>query len=113
MNAKAMRPGDWSLWRALEEWRNKRHELEPLFATAGVPGEIEAMVNRVVVDLKRAPPTPPLVSGDKQRDAEELNRYHEGYFRHYDDSFYKVEAMLALPWVPEMQPLAEAIREEL
>src|SRR5690606_14763752 len=38
---------------------------------------------------------------------------HEGYFRHYDDSFYKVEAMLALPWVPEMQPLAEAIREEL
>ncbi|WP_148715116.1 hypothetical protein [Chitinolyticbacter meiyuanensis] len=113
MNAKALRPADWSLWRALEDWRSKRHELEPLFATAGVPGEIETVVNRVLVDLKRSPPTPPLVSGDTQRDAEELARYHDGYFRHFEDSFYKVETMLALPWVPEMQPLGGAIREEL
>ncbi|HSC79524.1 MAG TPA: hypothetical protein VLC08_04160 [Chitinolyticbacter sp.] len=114
MSAKASsRTADWSLWRALEDWRAKRHELEPLFATAGVPGELESLVNRVLVDLRRSPPTAPLVSGDTQRDIEERARYHEGFYRHYDDSFYKVETMLALPWVPEMQALAGAIREEL
>ncbi|UXY16878.1 hypothetical protein N8I74_07645 [Chitiniphilus purpureus] len=104
---------EWSLWRALEDWRRKRHELEPLFAAAGLANEQETLVNRALVDLKRTPPTMPLVSGDPQHDEEELARYREAYYRHFDESLYKVDTLLQLPWVPEMAPLAEAIRAEV
>ncbi|GAA5786091.1 hypothetical protein [Chitiniphilus shinanonensis] len=104
---------EWTLWRALEEWRAKKRELEPMFAAAGLGDEQETLANRAMVDLKRAPPTPPLVSGDTQRDIEEARRYREAYYRHFDESLYKIEALLRLPWVPEMEPLAEAIRGEI
>ncbi|WP_028456339.1 hypothetical protein [Chitinilyticum litopenaei] len=104
---------DWSIWRALEEWRSKRHELDPIFARAGIAPELETMVNRVCVDLKRTPPTAPLVSGDPSRDGQELSRYHEGYYRHYDEPLYKVESLLRQPWVPEAAPQAALIQQEV
>ncbi|MDR3410316.1 MAG: hypothetical protein P4L87_05115 [Formivibrio sp.] len=104
---------DWSIWKALEEWRNRRHELDPLFAKAGIAPEVESAVNMVCVNLRRQPPTPPLVTGDKTRDTEEFGRYHDGYFRHFDDSFQRAETLLYLPWVPEMAPFAESVRAEI
>lgn len=104
---------DWSIWRALEEWRSKRHELDPIFAYAGINASLESQVNRICVDLKRTAPTPPLVTGDPSRDGEELARYHEGYYRHYDEALYKAEGLLRQPWVPEAAPQAQAIEQEI
>ncbi|WP_028453427.1 hypothetical protein [Chitinilyticum aquatile] len=104
---------DWSIWRALEEWRSKRHELDPIFAYAGINSGLESLVNRICVDLKRTAPTPPLVSGDPSRDGEELARYHEGYYRHFDEALYKTEGLLRQPWVPEAAPQVEAIQQEI
>lgn len=104
---------DWSIWKALEEWRNRRHELDPLFARAGIAPEVESAVNLVCVNLRRQTPTSPLVTGDKHRDEEEFGRYYLAYFRHFDDSFLRAETLLRLPWVPEAAPLAEQIRTEI
>ena len=104
---------DWSIWKALEEWRNRRHELDPLFARAGVAPEIESAVNLVCVNLRRQTPTPPLVTGDKYRDEEEFGRFYQGYFRHFDDGFQRAETLLRLPWVPEAAPIAEQIHSEI
>lgn len=104
---------DWSIWKALEEWRNRRHELDPLFAKAGIAPDVESAVNMVCVNLRRQTPTPPLLTGDKTRDEEEFGRFHDGYFRHFDDSFLRAETLLQLPWVPEMAAQAELIRAEI
>ncbi len=104
---------DWSIWKALEEWRNRRHELDPLFANAGIAPEIKSAVNLVCVNLRRQTPTPPLLTGDKHRDEEEFGRYHQAYFRHFDDGFQRAETLLRLPWVPEVALFAEQIREEI
>ncbi|MBS1157452.1 MAG: hypothetical protein H6R07_3376 [Proteobacteria bacterium] len=104
---------EWSIWKALEEWRNRRHELDPLFARAGIAPEVESAVNMVCVNLRRQTPTPPLLTGDKTRDEEEFGRYHDGYYRHFDDSLLRAETLLRLPWVPETAPLAERIRAEI
>jgi hypothetical protein len=104
---------DWSIWKALEEWRNRRHELVPVFAQAGVSSDVESAINMVCVNLKRQPPTPPLVSGDKTRDEDTLNMFHGGVFRHFDESFFRAESLLQLPWVPEMALLADRIRGEI
>lgn len=104
---------DWSIWKALEEWRTRRHELDPIFAKAGIAPEVESAVNMVCVNLRRQPPTPPLITGDKTRDEEEFGRYHEGYYRHFDDSFLRAESLLRLPWVPETNTLADQIRAEI
>lgn len=104
---------DWSIWKALEEWRNRRHELDPIFAGAGIAPEVESAVNLVCVNLKRQSPTPPLVTGDKMRDEEEFGRYHAAFYRHFDDSFQRAENLLRLPWVPEAAPVAEKVRVEI
>lgn len=104
---------DWSIWKALEEWRNRRHELDPLFARAGIAPEIESAVNMVCVNLRRQTPTSPLVTGDKHRDEEEFGRYYQAYARHFDDSFQRAEALLRLPWVPEAAPFADQVRAEI
>lgn len=104
---------DWSIWQALEEWRNKRHELDPVFARAGVAPELDSMANRIGLDLRRSPPTRPLLSGDKARDEEEIGRYNEAYFRHYDEPLDKVEGLLRRPWVPEAGPIADLVRQEV
>lgn len=103
----------WSVWKALEDWRNKRHELDPIFAKAGFAPEIESMINRICVDLRRQAPTPPLISGDEMRDREVLAMYHEAFARQYSEGLYQTEAMLQVPWVPEAAPIAEAIRVEI
>jgi hypothetical protein len=54
-----------------------------------------------------------LLTGDKTRDEEEFGRYHEGFFRHFDDSFQRAETLLRLPWVPEIIPFAERVRTEI
>ncbi len=104
---------DWSVWKALEDWRGRKHELDPLFAAAGIAPELDSMVTRVLVDLRRAPPTAPLLTGDKTRDETEFGRFHEAYFRYYDDSLQKVESLLQHAWVPEAEPIAKEIRAEL
>lgn len=104
---------DWSIWKALEEWRNRRHELDPIFAKAGIAPEVESAVNMVCVNLRRQPPTPPLLTGEKTRDDEEFGRYHEGYYRHFDDSFLRAESLLRLTWVPEAAPVADQVRTEI
>ncbi|XZG69545.1 hypothetical protein ACTSKR_12915 [Chitinibacteraceae bacterium HSL-7] len=100
---------EWSVWRALDEWRKKKRELDRPFAFAGVADDLDSALNRALVDLKRAPPTPPLVSGDTQFDEQEVLRYRQAFFRHYDESLYKIERALQMPWVPEMRPLAERV----
>ena len=104
---------DWSIWKALEEWRNRWHELAPIFACTGIAPEVESAVNLVCVNLKRQPPTPPLLTGDKMRDDEEFGRYYAGVYRHFDDSFQRAENLLRLPWVPEAAPAAEKVRTEI
>lgn len=104
---------DWSIWKALEEWRSRRHELDPIFAKAGIAPEVESAVNMVCVNLRRQTPTPPLMTGDKTRDDEEFGRYHEGYYRHFDDSLLRAESLLRLQWVPETAPVADRIRAEI
>ncbi|MBE9609861.1 hypothetical protein [Chitinilyticum piscinae] len=104
---------DWSIWNALEEWRSRRHELDAVFAYAGINNNLETQVNRICVDLKRQPPTPPLVTGDPSRDGVELARYYEGYYRHFDDSLEKAESLLRQPWVPEAESLAQVIHAEI
>lgn len=104
---------DWSVWKALEEWRVRRNELAPIFAKAGVAAEVGSAVNMVCVNLRRHPPTPPLLTGEKTRDEEEFGRYYEGYFRHYDDSLLRIESLLRLPWVPETSITADKIRTEV
>ncbi|WP_035060089.1 hypothetical protein [Andreprevotia chitinilytica] len=91
----------------------KKHELEPVFARAGLSSDLETLANRIAVDMRRSPPTPPLVSGDEHRDREELKRYREGYYRHYDEPLYKVETMLTHAWVPEAAPIAAEIKAEV
>jgi len=75
---------DWSVWKALEDWRNKRHELDPIFAKAGLAPEIETMVNRICVDLRRQTPTPPLLTGNEARDKEVFAMFHEAYARQFE-----------------------------
>ncbi|SFN11886.1 hypothetical protein SAMN05660284_00568 [Formivibrio citricus] len=104
---------DWSIWKALEDWRGRRHELAPVFARAGVAPDVESAINMVCVNLKRHPPTPPLVTGDKTRDEESVGMYHAGFYRHFDESFYRAESLLQLSWVPEVAPLGERIRAEI
>ncbi|SMC24085.1 hypothetical protein SAMN02745857_01743 [Andreprevotia lacus DSM 23236] len=104
---------EWSIWRALEEWRSKKHELNPVFARAGIFSDFETQINRIALDLRRAPPTPPLFSGDEHRDREELGRFRDGFYRHYDETLYKVETLLSHAWVPEAEPIAGEVRMEL
>lgn len=104
---------EWSVWKALEEWRNRRHELAPLFAMVGIAPEVASAVNLVCVNLHRQTPTPPLLTGEKTRDEEEFGRFYEGYYRHFDDSFSRAESLLRYAWVPEAKPLAEKIRAEI
>ncbi|KAF0812746.1 hypothetical protein IGB42_02586 [Andreprevotia sp. IGB-42] len=104
---------EWSIWRALEDWRSKKHELDPVFARAGIANELQTQVNRIALDLRRSPPTPPLVSGDEHRDREEVGRYREGFYRHYDETLYKVDTLLSHAWVPEAAPIADEVRAEL
>ncbi|MBM3116712.1 hypothetical protein [Jeongeupia naejangsanensis] len=104
---------DWTIWQALEDWRSRRRELEPVFAQAGIAPELESQVNRILVDLRRQPPTPPLVSGDKQRDEDERARFHAAFMRHYDESLFKAEALVRLPWVPEAAPIGNAVLAEV
>ena len=104
---------EWSVWKALEDWRGRKHELDPLFATAGIAPELDSMVTRVLVDLRRAPPTAPLVSGDKSRDDDETGRFQDAYYRYYDDSLYKAESLLQHAWVPEAAPVAKEVLDEI
>ncbi|AOY00321.1 hypothetical protein [Jeongeupia sp. USM3] len=104
---------DWTIWQSLDDWRSRRRELEPLFAQAGIAPELESQANRILVDLKRQPPTPPLASGDKQRDEEERARYNAAFVRHYDESLFKAEALLRLPWVAEAAPIGDAVAAEV
>ncbi|MCB5197052.1 hypothetical protein [Deefgea salmonis] len=104
---------DWSIWQALEEWRNKRHELDPVFARAGVAPELDSLVNRIGLDLRREAPTRPLLTGNKLRDDEEIGRYHQAYYRHYDEPLEKIDGLLRRSWVPEAGPIADLIRQEV
>jgi hypothetical protein len=104
---------EWGVWKALEQARQKKRELDPLFARAGVAPELETNANRICLDLKRSPPTPPLLTGDKTRDAEAMGMYYDGYARQYEEAFYKAENLLRFAWVPEAAPIGAAITEEI
>lgn len=104
---------DWSVWKALEQTRQKKRELDPLFARAGIAPELETSANRICLDLKRSPPTPPLLTGDKTRDAQVMGLYYDGYARQYEEAFYKAENLLRFTWVPEAAPVAAAIVAEI
>ncbi|WP_157669415.1 hypothetical protein [Chitinibacter sp. GC72] len=104
---------DWSIWKTLEDWRNKRHELDPIFARAGVAPELESLANRLATDLRRVPPTKPLMSGDSSRDDKEMLAYYDAYFRHYDEALYKAETLVRMPWVPEAAPTGRAVLAEV
>jgi hypothetical protein len=104
---------DWSIWKTLEDWRKKRHELDPIFARAGVAPELETLANRIATDLRRAPPTKPLLSGETDRDDKEMAGYFEAYFRHFDESLYKAETLVRMPWVPEAAPTGRAVLAEV
>jgi hypothetical protein len=104
---------EWGVWKALEQVRQKKRELDPLFARAGVAPELATNVNRICLDLKRSPPTPPLLTGDKTRDAVAMGMYYDGYARQYEEAFYKAENLLRFAWVPETAPIATAITEEI
>ena len=104
---------DWSAWKALDDWRNKRHELDSIFAKAGFAPEIESMVNRICVDLRRQTPTPPLLTGNETRDKEVFAMFHEAYARQFEECCYQAESLLQVPWVPEAQRIAEVVRAEI
>lgn len=104
---------DWSVWKALDDWRSKRHELDTIFAKAGFAPEIESMVNRIGLDLRRQTPTPPLVTGNETRDKEVFAMFHEAFARQFEECCYQAESLLQQPWVPEAQRVAEAVRTEI
>jgi hypothetical protein len=104
---------EWSVWKALEQARQKKRALAPLFARAGVAPELATIANRICLDLKRSPPTLPLLSGDKSRDAEVMDLYYEGYARQYEEAFYKAENLLRFTWVPEAAPVATLVLAEI
>ncbi|WP_028449952.1 MULTISPECIES: hypothetical protein [Chitinibacter] len=104
---------DWSIWKTLEEWRSKRHELDPVFARAGVAPELETLANRIAIDLRRSPPTKPLLSGETDRDDKAMSMYFEAYYQHFDEPLYKVESLVRMPWVPEAEASGRAILAEV
>ncbi|AMC35711.1 hypothetical protein [Janthinobacterium sp. B9-8] len=104
---------EWSVWKALEQARQKKRDLDPLFARAGIAPELATIANRICLDLKRAPPTLPLLTGDKTRDAEAMGMYYEGYARQYEEAFYKAENLLRFTWVPEAAPIGSQISAEI
>ncbi|AZN37633.1 hypothetical protein [Iodobacter ciconiae] len=104
---------EWSVWKALEQVRQKKRELDPLFARAGIAPELTTIANRICLDLKRSPLTMPLLTGDKTRDAEAMDMYYEGYARQYEEAFYKAENLLRFAWVPEALPIGALISAEI
>ncbi|WP_410499273.1 hypothetical protein [Chitinibacter sp. S2-10] len=104
---------DWSIWKTLEDWRSKRHELDPIFSYAGVSPELESLASGIATDLRRSPPTKPLVTGNHERDDRETTAYYEAFYQHFDDSLNKVESLIRLPWVPEAASTGQAVLAEV
>ncbi|SFZ78991.1 hypothetical protein [Chitinimonas taiwanensis] len=102
----------WDIWKELDELRQRHKELGPMFARIGVAPEFAQMANNLRLDLQRRPPSPPLATGERDKDAQAQEDYKRAFASHYEEVFFKVESFLRMPWPPEAQFLVPAILEE-
>ncbi|MDN3576387.1 hypothetical protein QWZ03_06365 [Chitinimonas viridis] len=103
----------WDIWKELEELRQRYKELAPMFARVGVAPEFAQMVNNLRLDLQRRPPSPPLNTGERDKDAQAQEEYKRAFASHYEEVFFKVENCLRMPWPIEAQYLVPGILEEV
>lgn len=102
----------WDIWKELDELRQRHKELGPMFARIGIAPEFAQMANSLRLELQRRPPTPPLATGERDKDAQAQEDYQRAFSSHYEDLFFKVESFLRMPWPVEAQFLVPGILEE-
>ncbi|MGQ5525195.1 hypothetical protein ACUHMQ_18300 [Chitinimonas sp. PSY-7] len=102
----------WDVWRELDDLRQRHKELGPMFARVGVAPEFAQMANILRLDLQRKPPTQPLATGERDKDAQAQEDYKRAFSSHYEEVLFKAENFLRMPWPEETQFLAPGILQE-
>lgn len=103
----------WDIWKEIDELRQRYKELAPMFARIGIAPDFVQSANSLRLELQRRPPTAPLVTGERDKDAQAQEEYKKAFASHYEELFFKVESFLRLPWPPETQYLVPPILEEM
>lgn len=103
----------WDIWKELEELRSRHKELSSMFARIGIAPEFAMMSNNLRLDLQRRPPAQPLLSGDRDKDAQMIEEYKRHFVNHFDEVFFKVENLVRMPWPVEAQYLVPAMLDEV
>ncbi|PHV10226.1 hypothetical protein [Chitinimonas sp. BJB300] len=102
----------WDVWRELDDLRQRHKELGAMFARIGVAPEFAQMANNLRLDLQRKPPTTPLATGERDKDAQAQEDYKRAFASHYEEVFFKVESFLRMPWPEETKFLVPGILHE-
>ncbi|MBV8467193.1 MAG: hypothetical protein JO218_14725 [Burkholderiales bacterium] len=103
----------WDIWKELDELRQRHKELAPMFARVGIAPDFVQSANSLRLELQRRPPTAPLVTGERDKDAQAQEEYKKAFASHFEEVFFKVESFLRSPWPPETEFLVTPIHEEL
>jgi hypothetical protein len=103
----------WDIWKEIDELRQRYKELAPMFARIGIAPDFVQSGNSLRLELQRRPPTAPLVTGERDKDAQAQEEYKRAFASHYEELFFKVESFLRLPWPPEAAYLIPPILEEI
>ncbi|WP_269530738.1 hypothetical protein [Chitinimonas sp. BJYL2] len=111
--ADNQKKAQWDVWKELDELRQRHKELAAMFAKVGVAPEFAQMTNSLRLDVQRRPPSPPLMTGERDKDAQLQEEYKRAFASHYEEVFFKVENCLRMPWPPETAYLIPPIQEEL
>ncbi|MBV8657923.1 MAG: hypothetical protein JO142_08905 [Burkholderiales bacterium] len=107
------RKQQWDIWRELDELRQRHKELAPMFAKIGIAPDFVQGANALRLELQRRPPTAPLVTGERDKDAQAQEEYKKAFASHFEELFFKVESFLRSPWPPETAFLIGPIMEEV
>jgi hypothetical protein len=103
----------WDIWKEIDELRQRYKELTPMFARIGIAPDFVQSANSLRLELQRRPPTAPLVTGERDKDAQAQEEYKRAFASHYEELFFKVESFLRTPWPPEAQFLIQPILDEM
>lgn len=103
----------WDVWPELLALRDRHKELAPIFAKIGISGDISSFASNIRAMLQKRPPTKPLTTGDEDHDSKLMEGYRKQLKDQFEECFYKTEQLLRMPWPPEMEPIANLIRDEV
>ncbi len=103
----------WDVWKELDDLRQGHKELTHIFARVGLSIEIAQMSNSLRLDLQRRPPAAPLMTGERDKDAQLVEEHKRLFQSHYEEIFFKIESFLHMPWLNEAAPMAAEVRTEL